>query len=65
MLIVLNFVIKSHFESKYFPMNKFVLFENMNLQGLKKKVIEFNDKIEETMHLKGMNEKERKYNYKK
>lgn len=44
-------------------MNKFVLFENMNLQGLSKKVLEFNDKIAETMPLKSMNEKERKYVY--
>jgi PFU (PLAA family ubiquitin binding) len=31
---VLFVLIKTTLESKYFPMNKYVLFENMNLQGI-------------------------------
>ena len=36
---------KSTMDSKYFPVDNFLKFDNVNMSGLKNKVLEFNTKL--------------------
>ena len=43
---------------KYIPMNSCIFFENMNMEGLYKKTLEFNDKVKEEVFDLALTEKE-------